>query len=221
MTDTAAVVTKRIQPIIEEILNSITGGIGLLLSVAGLSVLVVFASLYGTAWHVVSVSIYGATLVLLYGATTLYHSIPHPTAKRILRVIDHVSIYLLIAGTYTPFALVTLRGGWGWTLFGLAWGLCFFGILFKVVFATRYDFISTALYVAMGWLVLIAIKPVMAALPGEGLVMLLIGGLSYTFGVVFYLLDHRIPFFHALWHLFVLGGSIMHWFAVMFAVVLA
>lgn len=221
MTDAAAAMTRRILPIFEEIANSITGGIGLLLSVAGLSVLVVFASLYGTAWHVVSVSIYGATLVLLYGATTLYHSIPHPTAKRILRVIDHVSIYLLIAGTYTPFALVTLRGGWGWTLFGLAWGLCFFGILFKVVFATRYDFISTALYVAMGWLVLIAIKPVMAALPGEGLVMLLIGGLSYTFGVVFYLLDHRIPFFHALWHLFVLGGSIMHWFAVMFAVVLA
>lgn len=205
--------------LIEEILNSITGGIGLLLSVAGLSVLVVFASLYGTVWHVVSCSIYGATLVLLYGATTLYHSIPHPTAKKVLRVVDHVSIYLLIAGTYTPFALVALRGSWGWTLFGLAWGLCFFGILFKVVFAARYDFLSTVLYVAMGWLVLIAIKPVMAALPSEGLVMLLIGGLAYTFGVAFYLLDRRVPYFHAVWHLFVLAGSVLHWFAVMYTVV--
>ncbi len=213
--------TQFVRPMLEEILNSITGGIGLLLSVAGLSVLVVFASLYGTVWHVVSCSIYGATLVLLYGATTLYHSIPHPTAKRVLQVIDHISIYLLIAGTYTPFALVTLRGGWGWTLFGLAWGLCFFGILFKVVFATRYDFLSTVLYVAMGWLVLIAIKPVMAALPSEGLMMILVGGLAYTFGVVFYLLDRRIPYFHAVWHLFVLAGSALHYFAVMYFVVLA
>jgi hemolysin III len=169
---------------------------------------------------VVSVSIYGATLVLLYGATTLYHSIPHPAAKRVLRIADHVSIYLLIAGTYTPFALVTLRGGWGWTLFGLAWGLCFFGILFKLAFAERYDFVSTALYVAMGWLVLIAIKPVMQALPSEGLIMLLVGGLSYTFGVVFYLLDSRMPYFHALWHLFVIAGSVLHYFTVMFFVVL-
>jgi len=212
-------ITPRLK-FLEEIANSITGGIGLLLSVAGLSVLVVLASIYGTAWHVVSCSIYGSTLVLLYGATTLYHSIPFPAAKRILRIADHVSIYLLIAGTYTPFALVTLRGGWGWTLFGLAWGFCFFGILFKLIFSTRYDFVSTALYVAMGWLVLIAIKPVMAALPSEGLIMLLVGGLSYTFGVVFYLLDNRLPFFHAIWHLFVIGGSVTHYFAVMFFVVL-
>lgn len=212
--------TIRMRPLLEEIANSVTGGIGLLLSVAGLSILVVFASLYGDAWHVVSCSVYGATLVMLYGATTLYHSIPHPKAKQILQVVDHVSIYLLIAGTYTPFALVTLRGGWGWTLFGLAWGLCFFGILFKLVFAARYDFLSTALYVAMGWLVLIAIKPVMAALPSQGLIMLLIGGLSYTFGVVFYLLDKRVPYFHTLWHIFVIAGSVLHWFAVMFFVVL-
>jgi hemolysin III len=206
--------------VLEEIANSITGGIGLLLSVAGLSALVIFASLYGTVWHVVSCSIYGGTLVLLYGATTLYHSIPHPKAKQVLQVVDHVSIYLLIAGTYTPFALVTLRGSWGWTLFGLAWGLCFFGILFKVVFATRYDFLSTVLYVAMGWIVLIAIEPVMAALPNDGLIMLLVGGLAYTFGVVFYLLDKRLPFFHAIWHLFVLTGSVLHYFAVMYFVVL-
>ena len=209
------------RPLIEEIANSVTGGIGLLLSVAGLAVLVVFASLYGTAWHIVSCSIYGASLVLLYGATTLYHSIPHPKAKRVFQVIDHVSIYLLIAGTYTPFALVTLRGGWGWTLFGLAWGLCFFGIMFKAIFATRYDFISTVLYVVMGWIVLIAIKPVMAALPNEGLMLLFVGGLSYTFGVVFYLLDHRVPYFHTVWHVFVLTGSALHWFSVMYFVVLA
>jgi hemolysin III len=138
----------------------------------------------------------------------------------VFQVIDHVSIYLLIAGTYTPFALVTLRGTWGWTLFGLAWGLCFFGILFKLVFATRYDFMSTVMYVAMGWLVLIAIKPVMAAIPNTGLVLLLVGGLSYTFGVVFYLFDKRVPYFHTLWHLFVIGGSVTHWFAVMYTVVL-
>lgn len=211
----------RIQTLLEEIANSVTGGIGLLLSVAGLSVLVVFASLYGDAWQIVSCSIYGATLVLLYTATTLYHSIPHPRAKQIFQVVDHVAIYLLIAGTYTPFALVTLRGGWGWTLFGLAWGLCFFGILFKLIFAARFDFLSTVMYVAMGWLVLIAIKPVMAAVPGEGLVMLLIGGLSYTFGVIFYLLDRRVPYFHALWHLFVIAGSVLHWFTVMYFVVLS
>jgi hemolysin III len=220
MTRSHTVPATGIPPLLEEIANSVTGGIGLLLSVAGLSALVIFASLYGTVWHVVSCSIYGATLVLLYGATTLYHSIPHPKAKQVLQVVDHVSIYLLIAGTYTPFALVTLRGGWGWTLFGLAWGLCFFGILFKVVFAARYDFLSTVLYVAMGWIVLIAIQPVMAALPSDGLIMLLIGGLAYTFGVVFYLLDTRLPFFHAIWHLFVLAGSVLHYFAVMYFVVL-
>jgi hemolysin III len=220
MTRSHTVPATGIPPLLEEIANSVTGGIGLLLSVAGLSALVIFASLYGTVWHVVSCSIYGATLVLLYGATTLYHSIPHPKAKQVLQVVDHVSIYLLIAGTYTPFALVTLRGGWGWTLFGLAWGLCFFGILFKVVFAARYDFLSTVLYVAMGWIVLIAINPVMAALPSDGLIMLLIGGLAYTFGVVFYLLDTRLPFFHAIWHLFVLAGSVLHYFAVMYFVVL-
>ena len=123
MTPSQTVPATGIRPLLEEIANSVTGGIGLLLSVAGLSALVIFASLYGTIWHVVSCSIYGATLVLLYGATTLYHSIPHPKAKQVLQVVDHVSIYLLIAGTYTPFALVTLRGSWGWTLFGLAWGL--------------------------------------------------------------------------------------------------
>jgi hemolysin III len=207
--------------ILEEIVNSVTGGIGFVLSVAGLTALVLFASLYGDAWHVVSCSIYGGTRVLLYGATTLYHSIPHPKAKQVLKIVDHVSIYLLIAGTYTPFSLVTLRGGWGWTLFGLAWGLCFFGILFKLVFADRYDFISTVLYVAMGWIVLIAVKPVVAALPSEGLAMLLVGGLSYTFGVVFYWFDHRIPYFHAIWHLFVIAGSVLHYFTVMYFVVLA
>jgi len=210
---------RALRPMWEELANSITGGIGWALSIAGLAVLVVFASLYGNAWHIVSVSIYGATLVLLFGATTLYHSLPWPRVKRFFKTLDHSAIYLLIAGTYTPFTLVTLRGAWGWTLFGLTWGLCVSGVLFKLFYTGRFDFVSTLLYVAMGWIGVIAIQPMLAALPDAGLVMLLIGGLSYTFGVIFYLLDGRIPFFHAVWHLFVLAGSTVHFFTVMFFVV--
>ena len=202
----------------EEIANSITHGIGLALAIAGLSVLVVFACLRGSAWHVVSCSIYGSTLVILYLASTLYHSIQNPAAKRILKVFDHCSIYLLIAGSYTPFTIVSLRGGWGWTLFGLIWGMAILGIIFKTFHTGKYENFSLALYLFMGWLVIIAIKPLFSSVPLIGFLWMVAGGLFYTFGVLFYCLD-RIPFFHTIWHLFVLGGSTCHFFAVLFYVV--
>jgi hemolysin III len=202
----------------EEVINSLTHGLGLLLSVGGLVVLVVLAALRGTPWHVVSVSIYGATLVLLYTASTLYHALRSPRAKRVFKIIDHSAIYLLIAGTYTPFTLITMRGPWGWTLFGLVWALAAAGIVFKTFFVDRFVIASTIVYVAMGWLVLIAIKPVSAMVPIGGLIWLLAGGLSYTIGVAFFAAP-RLRYGHAIWHLFVLGGSISHYFAVLFYVV--
>ncbi len=202
----------------EEIANSVTHGIGFLLSLAALSVMVVFAALKGTAWHVVSCTIYGATLVLLFAASTLYHSLPWPRVKRILKIIDHSAIYLLIAGTYTPFLLVSLRGPWGWTLFGVIWSLAFAGIVFKVFFAGRFKLVSTLIYIGMGWIVVIAIRPLCASLPLGGLMWLLAGGVSYTGGTLFYL-QHRIPYNHAIWHVFVLTGSLCHFLSVMLFVI--
>jgi hemolysin III len=202
----------------EEMVNSLTHGLGLVLSVVGLIVLVVLAALRGTPRHVVSVSIYGATLVLLYAASTLYHAFRSPRVKRVFKILDHSAIYLLIAGTYTPFTLVILRGPWGWTLFGLVWGLAIAGIVLKSLFVDHFVIASTIVYVAMGWLVVIAIKPVMAAVPNGGLLWLLAGGLCYTIGVAFFA-ARRLPYGHAIWHLFVLAGSISHYVAVLFYVV--
>ena len=201
----------------EEFANSVTHGLGLVLSIAGLSVLVTLAALRGTAWHVVSCAVYGSTLVILYAASTMYHSIPSPRAKRILRIIDHAAIYLLIAGTYTPFTLVNLRGWLGWTLFGLVWGLALAGVIFKVFHVGRFPIVSTIIYLSMGWLVVIAWKPVVAALPGSGLAWILAGGIAYTAGVFFFAMD-RIRYNHAIWHLFVLVGSTCHYFAVLYYV---
>ena len=201
----------------EEIANSVIHGIGLALGVAALSILVVFACKRGTSWHIVSCSIYGSTLVLLYLSSTLYHSFQNPKAKKIFKRIDHCSIYLLIAGTYTPFTLVNLRGSWGWTLFGIIWGLAVFGILFKIFHTGKFRFVSTLVYLAMGWLIIIAIKPLFSSMSLTGFLWLLAGGLSYSFGVIFYAFD-RISFFHAIWHLFVLGGSVCHFFAVLYHV---
>jgi len=198
----------------EEIASSITHGIGIGLGIAALSVLVVFAALRGDAWRVVSFAVYGATLVLLYSASTFYHAFQKPKIKRIFRIFEHSAIYILIAGTYTPFTLVSFRGGWGWSIFGVIWGLALFGIVFKAFFVERFEVISTIVYVLMGWLVLIAIRPVVLALPVGGIVWLVIGGASYTLGVVFFAWD-RLPFNHAIWHLFVLGGSICHFFAIL------
>lgn len=197
-----------------ELANSITHGIGCGLSISALTLMVVAAARNGSTMQVVACSIYGTTLVVLYLASTLYHSIHVPRAKRILRIIDHASIYLLIAGTYTPFALVVLDGAWRWWVFGLAWGLAFLGIAFKVMFTGRLRILSELLYLAMGWLALLLIKPMLGTLPPAGIWWLGAGGVTYTLGVIFYVCK-RIPHHHAIWHLFVMGGSACHFFAVM------
>jgi len=203
--------------LIEELANGITHGIGLALSVVGLVVLVVLSILRGNAWHIAGCITFGVTLVLLYTASTLYHSFRAARWKRILKVLDHAAIYLLIAGTYTPFTLVNLRGFWGWTLFGVVWSLSVFGILWKLFHVERFQIVSTLVYIAMGWSVLIAVKPVIVAIPLSGILWLLAGGLFYTVGVVFFALK-RVPYNHAIWHVFVMAGSICHYFAVMFYV---
>lgn len=202
----------------EEIANSITHGVGIVLSIAGLAVLTAFASVFGTVWHIVSCSIYGATQIILYAASTLYHSIPLPRAKAVLRRFDHAAIFLLIAGTYTPFTLVNLRGPWGWSFFGLIWGLALTGIALQGVLI-RYGPLVTALpYIAMGWVAVVAIKPIVAAVAPGGLALLVAGGAAYTLGSLFYVW-RRLPYHHAIWHIFVLAGSVLHFFAILFYVI--
>ena len=202
----------------EEIANSITHGVGLLLAVAGLGVMLAFASRLGNAWHVVSCTIFATTLILQYTFSTLYHSIQLPRAKSVMRVLDHSAIFLLIAGTYTPFMLVNLRGTWGWTLFGIVWALAFLGVFFQVTLLRRWQGISLALYIGMGWVVVVAFKPMLSAVAPGGLILLLLGGLAYTSGVVFYLWKD-LQYNHAIWHGFVLAGSVLHFFAVLFYVI--
>lgn len=216
-TDTLHEAQENIYSLGEEIAHGVTHGIGALLAIAGLAVLTARAAVYGDVWAVVSVSIFGAALVLMYAASTLFHSIPHPNTKRVFRVLDHCLIYVLIAGTYTPFTLVTLRGPWGWSLFSAVWGLAIVGIVFKIFTTGRFEKLSLAVYLVMGWCVLTAIKPLMAALPAPGLWLLLGGGLSYSIGTLFYRWESQ-RYHHAIWHLFVLGGSALHYFAVLFYV---
>ena len=204
---------------IEEIINSVTHGIGLFLSVVGFVVLLALTMRRGTRWHVAGCAIYGSSLICLYLASTLYHGIPLPRLKRILKTCDHSAIYLLIAGTYTPFLLVNLHGAWGWSLFGIVWGCALAGIIFKVWFVDQFNVLSTTLYLAMGWLVLVAVKPLEAHVSAPGLQWLIAGGVLYTVGVVFYGSSRRIPYSHAVWHLFVIAGSICHYLAVIYAVV--
>jgi hemolysin III len=201
----------------EELANVLTHGIGAALSVAGLAVLVTLTSLHGDAWRVTATAIFGATLVLLYTSSTLYHSFRGEPLKRLLRKFDHASIFLLIAGTYTPFLLVNLRGPWGWSLFAVIWTLAIVGVVLKFWLAGRFRLASTLLYVGMGWLVVIAARPMLRVMPTHALWLLLAGGLTYTGGTVFYLWK-RLPYHHAIWHLFVLGGSACHFFAVLAAV---
>lgn len=201
----------------EEIANSVTHGIGLCLSLAGLAILVALASLHGGAIHVVSCAVYGSTLVAMYATSTLYHSARSPRAKRVLKILDHCSIYLLIAGTYTPFTLVTLRGGWGWTLFGVVWGMSVLGILFKAFLVHRFPVVSTLIYLTMGWLVVVAVEPLLRLTPRGALLWLVAGGIAYTAGTAFYMWK-RLPYSHAVWHLFVLGGSACHYCAVVYVV---
>ncbi|MGD8911170.1 MAG: hemolysin III family protein [Candidatus Thiodiazotropha sp.] len=201
----------------EEIAHAVTHGIGIVLSIAGLAVLVAFASLYGNAWHITSCSIYGATLILLYTASTLYHGIPQPRVKRVLQRIDHAAIFLLIAGTYTPYTLVNLRGEWGWTLFGLVWSIAILGVLLEVLIKRRIKWLSLSLYLGLSWMVVIAIKPLIDNVATGGLILLLAGGLCYSLGVIFYLWK-RLAYHHAVWHLFVMVGSLLHFFSILFYV---
>ena len=198
----------------EEIAHSAIHGVGILLSIAGLIVLVLIARRTGDPVQVVAYSIYGLTLILLYLASTLYHSIPYPRAKPVLRVLDHSAIYLLIAGTYTPFTLISLRGGWGWTLFGLVWGMALLGIALKITAMGRFRWLSMVLYLGMGWLALIALEPLLRAISAGGVKLLFLGGVSYTLGTLFYGW-RRLPYHHAVWHAFVLAGSVLHFFAVL------
>ena len=202
----------------EEIASSIIHGFGTLLAVAGLAVLTAFASLRGSAWHVVGCSTFGLTLVLLYTSSTLYHGISRPRAKAVFSALDHSAIFLLIAGTYTPFCLVNLRGPWGWSLLGVVWGLAILGIVLRVALRRRPAAAFVGLYIGMGWCVVVAVKPFLAAVAPGGLNLLVSGGLVYTAGVAFYAWP-RLPYHHAIWHGFVLVGSILHYFAVLFYVV--
>lgn len=201
----------------EEVWNGITHGIGTALAIAGLTLLVVLAAVNGDSWRIVSFSIYGSTLVLLYLASTLYHSIQIPKVKRVLQVLDHAAIYLLIAGSYTPFLLVNMRGQLGWTLFGVVWGLAVLGIAFRTIFVGRYEKLAVAGYVLMGWLMVVGFKEMQLVIPPGGVMLIIAGGVTYTVGVIFFAW-RKLPYNHAIWHLFVMGGSICHFFAMLFYV---
>jgi len=198
------------------IANSVTHGMGALIALAGAIVLVVSA-VGGTAWQVVSCSLFGGTLVLVYVCSTLYHSLVRTRARQVFRIIDHSAIYLLIAGTYTPFALVSLHGRLGWFLFAIVWGLAVLGIVFKSFAIGRFEIASVVVYLGMGWLGVFATRPLLHALTWHGIAWIALGGLFYTVGIIFYTLD-RMSYFHAFWHLFVLAGSSCHYFAVLFYV---
>ena len=202
----------------EEIAHSITHGVGALLSIAGLVIMVTLSATYGNAWDIVSSSIYGFTLILLYSTSTLYHAITKPDIKDVLRKIDHAVIYLLIAGTYTPFTLISLRGAWGWSLFGIVWSIAIAGMVMELLMKQRIRWISVSLYLGLGWAIVIATKPLMASVATGGLALLLLGGLAYTFGVIFYAWK-RLAYHHAIWHVFVMAGSALHYFAILFYVI--
>jgi hemolysin III len=199
---------------LEENLNAVTHGIGLLLGIAGLVLTVVFAAIHANVWLVVACSIYGTTLVLLYGASTLYHSSRNLTAKKIFMILDHCGIYLLIAGTYTPFLLGPLRGALGWSYFGVIWGLAIAGIIMETLSKTHGGIRSSLIYLVMGWMFVGVIFQLYSRISVFSFVMLLTGGVVYSLGVIFYLV-RRIPYSHVIWHLFVIGGSVCNFFAVM------
>ena len=199
---------------IGERFNSISHLVGAVLAVAGLATLVTMGALDGDAYKVVSFSVYGSMLFVLYTISTLYHSIRHPRVKAILQKCDHAAIYLLIAGSYTPFTLVTLRGPWGWSLFGVSWGLAAVGIVQELTLGRRTRSVSMVLYVLMGWLALVAVRPLIAALPPAGLAWLVAGGLIYSAGIYFFINDERIRHGHGIWHLFVLAGSLCQFVSV-------
>ena len=210
--------TRRKYTLGEEIFNSVTHGIGTVLSVGGTVVLIIFAAIYNDAWAVVSSAIFGASLIVLYTMSTLYHAITNNTAKKFFRIMDHNTIFFLIAGTYTPLTLTVLRGALGWVLFGIVWGAAILGIVFNSIDLEKYSKPSIACYIAMGWVIIFAIRPLMDALPQISLVFLLLGGVLYTLGVIFYAIK-KVKYFHSIWHIFTLGGSVFHYFAILISII--
>lgn len=218
MTDAA--VNSRPYSIKEEIWSSAIHGIGIILSIVGLAVLVVLSSTRGDIWAIISTAIFGISMIVLYSASTIYHAVPNLELKKKLKKFDHISIYYLIAGTYTPFLLVNLRGFVGWTLFAIVWGLAFIGTGLKLFTSSSGTKAwSIALYLIMGWLIVFASRELVAEVPATGLSFLVLGGLFYTLGVIFYVLK-KIEYTHAIWHFFVLSGTTMHFFAVLYSCVL-
>jgi hemolysin III len=199
----------------EEVLNALTHGAGAVLSGAGLTALIIYSAMGADPWRIAGVTIFGVTLLLMYVTSTLYHALPHPRVKDFFRIADHCAIYLLIAGTYTPFLLVTMRGPVGWSLLAFLWTAAAAGCIFKFFYTGRFNKLSTAIYVAMGWTVIVAIKPAIEMVPVGAMAALALGGLLYSVGAIFYLWD-RLPFNHAIWHVFVLGGSAAHFFAILY-----
>ena len=200
----------------EEIFNAVSHGAGGLLSIAGTVVLIVLCAVYSDAWSVISACVYGASLIILYTMSTLYHAITNEKAKKFFRVMDHNTIFFLIAGTYTPFTLVTLRGKLGWILFGIVWGSALIGIILNSIDLEKFRKPSVVCYILMGWVIIIAVNPMLNSLPGLSLVFLLLGGIFYTVGVIFYSLK-KIKWFHSVWHLFTVSGSVLHYFSVLIA----
>ena len=200
----------------EEVMNSLTHGLGILLAISALILLISFGILKNKgSWYMVGAVVYGITLITLYTASTILHALPKGKAKEVFKILDHSSIYLLIAGTYTPFTLTVLRGKIGWTILGIVWILAIAGIVFKSIFIERFNFLSTMMYIGMGWIIIFAIKPMINSLSTMGLIFLVLGGLSYSFGTIFYLKE-KMKYSHAIWHLFVLAGSAFHFFTIFF-----
>lgn len=202
----------------EEIFNSVTHGVGSLLSIAGTAVLIVLAAIYSNAWGVVSCAIYGASLIILYTMSTLYHAITHPKAKAFFRIMDHNTIFFLIAGTYTPITLVALRGALGWVLFGIVWGAAALGIVLNSINLEKFRKPSVVCYIAMGWVVIIAIKPMLENVSALSLWFLLIGGICYTGGIIFYAIKSK-KYFHSVWHIFTVAGSVFHYFSILLMII--
>lgn len=202
----------------ENLMNAITHGIGALLAVAALVILIVFASIYGDAWHIVSFTIYGVSLVLLFTVSTLYHSLTGYKAKKVFQIMDHSSIYILIAGTYTPILLTALRSSRGWVIFGIIWGMAIIGVSIQPFIINKHNILSTLIYIVMGWMIVTQFNQLIRVIPKISLIFLMVGGILYTLGAVLYLIK-KIPYNHGIWHIFVLAGSIFHFFTILFLVV--
>jgi len=206
---------NRLQSFGEELANSISHGVGVIFSVIAAPILIVSAMQQGDVYSIVGSSVFATSMIILYLSSTLYHALPKKRAKGAFQIVDHIAIFLFIAGTYTPFALGVLRGTWGWALFGAVWSIALAGIMLKLIFGIKYPKISTAIYLGMGWLAITAIKPLIDSVLPWGLFWIIAGGVTYTIGVIFFVLDTRLPYAHFIWHLFVLLGTVFHFIAVL------